>query len=256
MVSLTNQMTAGNEEKLLPSLRAGVAKKLFRMGFKAMEISSVLNVTPAAVTMYLKGRRGKGSAEIDDVDQIDALAEKAAHKIRSGTGPLEIVELLDAGYQLLSATKGQRILERGVETTKEREQIGLLRERLQLELKAAQKCLDLASRTRDDCNKLLLRMIASDSIRHADIVSQLMSWLERGHQPEYDPPARELLNEMLAIEDKASESVLQKTVRISHRGAMLLLESIDMDEKKHDTIVEKMLRIITQNQKVTSSRQA
>jgi rubrerythrin len=225
------------------------------MDFRVKEISSVLKVTPAAVTQYLKGRRGNKLAQIRNHEQIiNALAEKAAHKIRHGTGPLEIVELLDAGYQLLSATKGQRILEHGVERIKEREQTALLRERLQLELKAAQKCLDLANRTRDDYSKLLLRMIASDSIRHADIVSQLMSWLESGHQPEYEPPARELLNEMLAIEDKASESTLRKSVRIPHAVAMLLLESIDMDEEKHDRVVGKMLKIITQNQKVSGSR--
>jgi hypothetical protein len=47
-------------------------------------------------------------------------------------------------------------------------------------LNAAQKCDDLANRARDEYTRLLLRMVASDSIRHADIVSQMISWLESG----------------------------------------------------------------------------
>lgn len=234
---------AVNEEKLLPLVRAKLAKKLLRMGYRAKEISSMLRVTPAAVTQYRKGRRGNKLSGAGKHEQIiDALADRAAHRIRSGSGPLEIVELLDAGYQLLSAANSERVLESRAERTDNSESIRVLRGRLQLELKAAEKCLDLASRTRDDYSRLLLRMVASDSIRHADIVSQLMSWLETGHEPVFEPPDEELLNQMLTIEDSASELSLRKTVKVSHGIAKLLLESIDMDEKKHDRLIAKMIR--------------
>ena len=237
-----NDMT-DNEEKLLPLVRARLAERLFRMGFKAKEISGVLRVTPAAVTQYLKGRRGNKPSGVRKHEQIiDALADRAAHRIRSSSGPLEIVELLDAGYQLLSAANSERILENKAEKTDNSESIRILKGRLQLELKAAEKCLDLANRTRDDYSKLLLRMVASDSIRHADIVSQLMSWLETGHEPAFEPPDEGLLSQMLTIEDSTSELSLSKTVRISHGFAKLLLESIDMDEKKHDRLIAKMIR--------------
>ncbi len=232
-----------NEEKLLPLVRARLAEKLFRMDFKAKEISAVLRVTPAAVTQYLKGKRGNKLSGAGKHEQIiDALADRAAHRIRNGSGPLELVELLDAGYQLLSAANSERILESRAQKTDNSESIRVLRGRLQLELKAAEKCLDLANRTRDDYSKLLLRMVASDSIRHADIVSQLMSWLETGHEPVFEPPDKVLLNQMLTIEDSASELSLSKTVKISHGVAKLLLESIDMDEKKHDRLIAKMLQ--------------
>jgi predicted transcriptional regulator len=65
-------MTPTSEEKLLPIIRASVAEKLFQMGFKAKEIASVLNVTPAAITQYLKGRRGNKLAEAKSVNQIIA----------------------------------------------------------------------------------------------------------------------------------------------------------------------------------------
>lgn len=233
-----------NEEKMFPLIRAKVAVKLTRMGFRAKEIASILNVTPSAVTQYLKGRRGNKFSDISSDIIITALADKAAQKIRSDLGPLRSVELLDAAYQLLSTNKSFRILESKPESAIALESMRLLKQRLQLELKAAEKCLELANRTRDDYAKLLLRMIASDSIRHADIISQLISWSEVSPEADFEPPDRVIMNEMLTIEDKANESALTKIVKIPHAGAMLLLESIDMDEEKHDRIVGKMLKSV------------
>jgi predicted transcriptional regulator len=247
-----NQMLANSEEKLLPVIRARIANKLLDRGFKPKEIATVLRVTPAAVTQYLKGKRGSTLPQDGNGDKIiDALADKAAHRIRTSAGPVETVEFFDVAYQLLSATRGQHALElrREGKQRGNSQSISILRDRLQLELKAAEKCLDLANRTRDDYNKLLLRMIASDSIRHADIVSQLISWSQADHESATEPPPSEFLNEMAAIEDKASEASLSKSVRIPHAIAMLLLESIDMDEEKHDKLIQKMLRVTQQSRK-------
>lgn len=233
-----------SEEKILPLLRARLAENLVEMGFKPKQIANVLNVTPAAVTQYLKGRRGKKSWDSGDELILNTMTDRAAQRIRSGTGPLEFVELLDAAYQVVSAKRGQRILENKEVSQVRTQSIRILRQRLQLELKAAEKCLDLANRTRDDYTKLFLRMIASDSIRHADIVSQLISWSERTGELGFEPPAKEFLSELLAIEDRAGESSLKKVVKIPNVAAMLLLESIDMDEEKHDTLVGKLMRNI------------
>ncbi len=237
-------MKSMSEEKTLPLLRARLAGNLVGMGFKPKQIANVLSVTPAAVTQYLKGRRGKKSWDSGDELILNTMTDRAAQRIRSGTGPLEFVELLDAAYQIVSAKRGQKILENKEDTQVKPESIRILRERLQLELKAAEKCLDLANRTRDDYTKLFLRMIASDSIRHADIVSQLISWSEGSRELGFEPPAKEFLSELLAIEDRAGESSLTKVVKIPNVAAMLLLESIDMDEEKHDTLVGKLMRNI------------
>ncbi len=243
-------MRSMSEEKTLPPLRARLAEKLVEMGFKAKQIANVLNVTPAAVTQYLKGRRGKKLWDPGDELILKTLTDRAAQRIRSGIGPLEFVELLDAAYQVLSAKRGQRILESSENRQVRPESIRILRQRLQLELRAAEKCLDLANRTRDDYTKLFLRMIASDSIRHADIVSQLISWSEGNREVGFEPPAKELLSELLAIEDKAGEASLTKVVKIPNAAAMLLLESIDMDEEKHDTLVGKLMRNVDKSSTV------
>jgi hypothetical protein len=57
-------------------------------------------------------------------------------------------------------------------------------------------------------------------------------------------PKKEFLDAILQIEDKAGEQSLRETVRISHPVARLLLEWIDADEKKHERIISKMVRVI------------
>jgi hypothetical protein len=210
------------------------------MGFKASQISRVLNVTPAAVTQYLKGIRGRRLAETQNQRQmIDALAEKGAQRIKGNLEPLSTVELLDVAHQILTVSSGEKIIGSKSEN-KKNESIAILKVRLQLELKAAQRCLDLANNAKDEYTRLLLRMVASDSIRHADIVSQMVLWLETGHEGAYEPPDQRLLDEILAIEDNANEFSLRKTVRIKHGVAKLLLESIDMDEEKHERLIGKL----------------
>lgn len=127
------------------------------------------------------------------------------------------------------------------ETPRRNESLELLRAGLELELTAAEKYLELANRTSDDHTKLLLRMIASDSIRHGDVVSQIISWLEGGSQSAIVTPDESLLRGMLSIEDSANEASLKDNVEVDHPVARLLLEWIDIDEKKHEKIVSKML---------------
>jgi rubrerythrin len=66
----------------------------------------------------------------------------------------------------------------------------LLRQRFRLEPTSAENYLELAHRTGDDHTKLLLRMIASDSIRHGDVVSQVISWPESDCEKGFQVPAR------------------------------------------------------------------
>ncbi len=233
-------MRANSEEKMLPLVRATVTKRLLQMGFRANQISRVLNVTPAAVAQYTKGVRGKKLIGMVNQQLIDPLAEKAAQRINGNMEPLGTVELLDVAHQTLALTSGENILVTKTENRKKSKSIAILKGRLQLELKAAQKCLDLANRAKDDYTRLLLRMVASDSIRHADIVSQIVSWLENEHEVAHVAPDRGLLTEILAIEDNANEFSLMKTVRVDHGVAKLLLESIDMDEAKHERLIEKL----------------
>ena len=96
----------------------------------------------------------------------------------------------------------------------------------------------------DQYSKLLLRMIAADSMRHADVVSQIISWAELPREPTMNVPKKEFLDAILQIEDKAGEQSLRDAVEISHPVARLLLEWIDADEKKHERVIGKMVQLI------------
>jgi rubrerythrin len=238
-----------SEEYLIPFVRAMLAQRLNREGFRARVIANALNVTQPAVTQYLKGRRGTrdSPAPAHAESIINPLADRLLKRMRSGLGGLETAELLEAAHQLASLSKGGERVgpPKTGESAKVKASLGVLRERLQLEFKVAERYLELANRTPDDYTKLLLRLIASDSIRHGDIVEQVISWfeVEREFGERFQAPGLELLKQMLSMEDTAAEVSLKKTVDTAHPVAKLLLEWIDADEEKHERIVKQIMRM-------------
>jgi predicted transcriptional regulator len=232
-------------ENMIPVVRARLALSLKRQGLRVTEIAAALNTTPAAVVQYLKGKRGRLVARPAQVDRtIDALAERILQRVRSGVREaVRTPELMEAADQIIIASKGSKMLEETTEK-KEKQVVEILRQRLELELRASERCLESAVKFDDQYSKLLLRMIAADSMRHADVVSQIISWAELPSEPTMNVPKKEFLDAILQIEDKAGEQSLRDTVRISHPVARLLLEWIDADEKKHERIISKMVRVI------------
>jgi predicted transcriptional regulator len=230
---------------MIPVVRARLALSLRREGLRVKEIAAALNTTPAAVVQYLKGKRGRLVVRPAQVDRtIDALADKVLQRVRSGVREgVRMPELMEAADQIIIASKGSKMLE---ETPQKREKqvVEVLRQRLELELKASERCLESAVKFDDQYSKLLLRMIAADSMRHADVVSQIISWTELPSEPTLNVPRKEFLDAILQIEDKAGEQSLRDTVKISHPVARLLLEWIDADEKKHERIIGKMVHLI------------
>lgn len=233
-------------EDLIPVIRARLATRMAREGFRVRQIASALNITPAAVVQYIQGKRGRFSSRASQDRTIDALADKVMQRMKAGTGDgLRMAELIEAAEQMLIVGRGSGVLE---ETSRGRDSkvVEILRQRLQLEMKASERCLESAMRFDDQYAKLLLRMIAGDSMRHADVVSQILSWIEISQEPVTNLPKKEFLDAILQIEDKAAEVSLKDTVKISHPVARLLLEWIDNDEKKHERIIGKMANLIRQ----------
>jgi uncharacterized protein len=238
-----------NEEQLIPVIRASLAKNLADQGFRISEIARALKVTQPAVTQYLQGKRGTRRSEISSINTlVDPLAERVAQKIRSGLS-IETVELLETARQIIVMNSGKSVMNRNMSEPRRGKLLELLRERLRLELDAAEKYLELANGTSEDYTKLLLRMIAADSIRHGDVVSQLTSWLETGGRFEGSLPSEELLKSMLSLEDKAGEASLTKSVEVDHPVARLLLRWIDIDEAKHEKIVAELITLTTKYRK-------
>jgi predicted transcriptional regulator len=238
-----------SEERLIPEIRARLAKKLSYQGFRVSEIAHVLRVTQPAVTQYLKGRRGvplQGTENIDIL--LDPLTEKLGQRSRDGLG-VETTELLETARQIIVMNTGRGIVTREQREPRLGKLMELLRGRLRLELDAAEKYLELANRASDNYTKLLLRMIAADSIRHGDVISQLMSWLETGGGVEGSIPDESLLKSMLSVEDSAGEASLTEEVEVDHPVARLLLRWIDIDEGKHEKMVSGLVSLSKQRRK-------
>ena len=232
-----------NEEQLIPVIRASLAKSLTKQGYRISEIARVLRVTQPAVIQYIEGKRGTRKEEISNVKALlRPLIDGAGQKIRSGV-PIETAELLETARQIIVLNSGRSVDARNATTSRSHRLLELLRARLRLELGAAEKYLELANRTSEDYTKLLLRMIAADSIRHGDVVSQLMSWFETGGKFEGSLPSEDLLKSMLELEDSAGEANLSKNIEVDHPVARLLLEWIDTDEAKHEKIVGELISL-------------
>ena len=241
--SVGKEIDTFNEERLIPLVRSASARKLARQGFRTTEIARVLRVTQPAVTQYLSGKRGASIKAVQDIDRfVDPLVENLARKIRSGSRA-ETAELLEAARQISVVSNGKVLVGPSDAGKGSSKTMDMLRGRLRLELDAAEKYLELANRTSDDYTKLLFRMIAGDSIRHGDVVSQLISWLESGGRSGGSVPDEAVLRSMAALEDSASEASLTKEVEVDHPIARLLLRWIDLDESKHDRMVRGLIAL-------------
>jgi len=245
-------LQVSSEERLIPEIRARLAKKLAHQGLRVGEIARILRVTQPAVTQYLKGRRGAALQGMTKVDiLLDPLAEKIAQRSRDGPG-IETTELLETARQILVMNTGMNPKPEG-EPHRTR-LLELLGGRLRLELDAAERYLELANRSSDNYTKLLLRMIAADSIRHGDVLSQLMSWLEAGGGSGGSVPEEGFLKSMLAIEDSAGEASLTREVDVDHPVARLLLRWIDIDEGKHEKMLSGLVSLSKKSKKVRAQK--
>jgi len=62
--------------EVLPGIRATIAQELVRRGVSQREVSRLMDVTPAAVSQYVSGKRGYNIVFRDDIrEEISRLAE-------------------------------------------------------------------------------------------------------------------------------------------------------------------------------------
>ncbi|MHA1607021.1 MAG: transcriptional regulator [Candidatus Freyarchaeota archaeon] len=72
----------------LPSIRSALAKELAKLGFSQKEISERLGLSEAAVSQYMKGKRGR-KIEFNE-PTFNELIQKAAEKIASTSSPIDV----------------------------------------------------------------------------------------------------------------------------------------------------------------------
>ncbi len=211
------------------------------LGLSERDAARRLGVAPSAVSQYLSGKRLRRqlssieagtavrswaaglarrlSREPDDPSAASARVLEAAGELarRIGSVPLAPAEEPPRPYRLRRA----------------------LRRRITGEQLAVALCMRLAQKSRDELTRSLFRQIASDSLRHAEIVASIETYLERGiDRPRPSGITSADLAAMIARE-RAAERATPKGVGRTLGGLMgLLWASMEADERKHDALLE------------------
>lgn len=237
-------------EQIIPPLRVLVAQALVsEYGYKKKQAAEAIGVTPSAITQYFKGKRGQDAEQLSALKDVQLVVANLAERI-SKRKDIEsgFPEIVQAAHHIMSLIKGVTTL--GIAGTSVRVpkaakgEMRVLRERLEEEVQAARKNLEVANSVKDDFVELLFRQIATDSMRHADIISLVMAKLESGENVKFDPPSIGLLKNLIASEDGSSGQHLNQHVDARHPALDALLESVDADEGKHVRMLRRLLEAI------------
>lgn len=243
-------------EDLLPAVRSLVAFDLVkRMGLRKNEAARILNLTPSAVSQYMEGKRGgswvkKIRSSNESILVIRELADRISERHSRAGERGFLTELLDASYQILSIFAGGREAVKhavkegrediGLDKAKKNRLMEILRSRLQSEQLAAQRSMILAISSKSDIARSLFRQIATDSLRHADIATTLLSYLQ-GEAKTVDVPAPKDIERIIRDEEAADDPAIFELKRVKDPAITLLVESIEADEEKHLKLLKGML---------------
>ena len=246
-------------DSVLSGVRAVLARQLVKQGYSQKDISEILGTSPAAVTLYSKDRRGQQLSKIIESDKnarlvIDNLMEQIAQRkigankdLKNDTFPL----ILDAAYRIMllvssSPSETESVSTQGKSTNNNSDSLReTLIGRLQEEQVAAQRNMALAVGTSDEVARAIFRQIASDSIRHAEIVSFLLSLPKNDSRRRAN--RRMLEEEAAQIESmiRGEESATEEPIKLKSAdpALKLLLKSMDIDEEKHKKLLKGLLSI-------------
>ncbi|GBC71918.1 hypothetical protein HRbin02_01707 [Candidatus Calditenuaceae archaeon HR02] len=225
-------------EQLVPALRAALAVRLVdKYGLKKSHVAKALGVSPAAITQYVAGSRGvRLSTGGISVVEIDALADRIARKISLGMIDSASTEFTVFLNQLIAPRMPQEFRAgAGIDTSV----IKSLMDRITLEEEAAKRALELSTSANSQLSKMVLKQMAVDSMRHADILATLIHIIENNEDVSLTKDDLALIAEMSRFESKAEEQRLAE-IPLGEMKPVIkaLLTSIDMDEEKHEMLLK------------------
>ena len=117
-----------------------------------------------------------------------------------------------------------------------------LRRRVRAEQAAVTMCMRLAQRARDELTRAILRQIASDSLRHAEIVASLAPYLDRGIAEAHASGITRREIEVLIEGERRAEAGADVVTSRDLGGTMaLLIASMEADERKHADLLQGLL---------------
>ncbi|HEV8594373.1 MAG TPA: hypothetical protein VGR51_02475 [Thermoplasmata archaeon] len=231
--------------QLLQSL---VARELVEgMGISGRRAAEILGIAPSAVSQYLSGRRLRTLFPTFGAREE---ARRVARRVANALADLPAGKaapprtLLEAAAELAEKTgRGPAVasLQEVLRSDPDRELARALRRRVTGEQAAVAGCMHLAQRARDELTRAIFRQIASDSLRHAEIVASLASHLERETTSAFASGiTRRDVEKLIQAETDAEKEGPDLSKRFG--GTMgLLAASMEADERKHDELLRGLL---------------
>lgn len=230
-------------------LQALVAREgVEQLGLSARRVAELLGLAPSAISQYLSGKRGEsGVRRYATDDRARAIARRTLERLIEAreAGRPASREVLDGAAELSElarATPGAGATLAPVDPRELRALSRWLRDRVRAEQVAVAQCMRLAQRAGDELTRALLRQIASDSLRHAEIVASLGPYIDRGVFATYAYGVTRA--EIVALIEGERRAEAQADVRAARRlkGTMaVLLASIEADERKHTALLRSLL---------------
>jgi uncharacterized protein len=239
---------------LLQALQVQVAAELVEgLGVSSARTANLLGLAPSAVSQYLSGKRRGGSiGPFTRSEGARRIARSIAVRLSSDASlrPEERARLLLEGAQSLVAESEEgepglgSVGAKGSAPRAEhvREMIQWSRARVRAEQRAVTQSMRLAQKARDELTRAVFRQIASDSLRHAEIVASLGPYLTRGITGARASGITRQDVEALIRSERRAETGPQPLLARELEGTLaLLIESIEADERKHDALLSGLL---------------
>ncbi|HTW40213.1 MAG TPA: hypothetical protein VMF04_05085 [Thermoplasmata archaeon] len=228
-------------------MQALIARELVEgFGLSERQTAVLLGIVPSSVSQYLSGKRlGPTLSKFLDDDLARGLARRTAEQLMSGATASRAV--LEASIALgeRAAPRGRtaaRAPDAGLKPEVRRKIPGWLRDRIAGEQNAVAECMRLAQRSRDELTRALFRQIASDSLRHAEIVASLAAYLDRGVATSTPTGITRADVDDLIRREREAEETSEIDLGPELGGMMRILwESMESDERKHERLLELLL---------------
>ena len=225
-------------------MQALVARELVeRFGLPERRAAALLGIVPSSISQYLSGKRlGPALAAYWNDEGARRLARRAAQQLVQGAGgPRSVLEAALALGERPPSSPSPPVAS-GPPATPSRETPLWLRHRIEGEQQAVAECMRLAQRSRDELTRAIFRQIASDSLRHAEIVASLGELLDRGISSSRPSGITPTDVEALIARERAAEEAGDAGRRDGLGGVMgILWESMEADERKHELLLARLL---------------
>jgi hypothetical protein len=226
-----------------------IARELVEgFGLSERQAADALGLVPSAVSQYLSGKRLRGTlAEFESDEAVRGVVRKASQRlVTSRGGPTATGTLLATATELSERSGGRGRSRRASPSATARPLRGntaWIRLRIAGEQAAVTECMRLAQRSRDELTRAVFRQIASDSLRHAEIVAALAAYLDRGISRTVPSGITRADVQRLIAREHAAEESSSGDPGERFGGVMRILwESMVSDERKHDRLLDLLLR--------------